>query len=159
MQAIGTGAGQLLRVAGDVLLLFRDFFGLALRVGHVALSARLLIALELTLRIAQPIGRRRRLATRRWIALGRGALHGISGAAQLPRGVGEVLSILIARQLLELACGLFGLFRQRALKIAAVAAGRLARREPALPLDFLFLPPRQLFQLLGQRVDLLILLL
>ena len=144
---------------GDVLLLFRDLLGLALRVGDVALAARLLIALELTLRVAQPIGGRGGLAGRRRIALGRGALHRIGGAAQLPRGVGQVLAILIARQLLELPRGFFGLLGERALQVAAVAAGRLARRQAALPLDFLFLPARQLLQLLGQLVDLLILLL
>ena len=125
----------------------------------VALAARGLVALQLPLRLAQPIGGRRGLAGRRRIALRRGAAHRIGGVAQLPRGVGEVLAILIARQLFELARRFFGLLGQRALQVAAVAAGRLARGHAALPLDFLLLPARELLQLLGELVDLLILLL
>ena len=86
-------------------------------------------------------------------------LHRVGGVAQLPRGVGEVLALLIARQFLELARRFLGLFGQRALQIAAVAAGRLARGHAALAFDFLFLPARQLLQLFGELVDLLILLL
>src|SRR5690606_22995840 len=61
----------------------------------------------------------------------------------------------------ELAGGLLDLFREFALRIAGPAARRLlpGRRAATLALGFLFLPARQLLQLLGQLVDLLVRLL
>ena len=132
LNAIGAGLRQLACIVGDVLLLLRDLRGLALRISHVALAARGLVALQLPLRLAQPIGGGGRLPGRRRIALRRGAAHRIGRVAQLARGVGEVLAVLIARQFLELARRFLGLLGQRALQVAAVAAGRLARRQAAL---------------------------
>ena len=70
----------------------------------------------------------------------------------------EILTLLLARQLLEPPRGLLQLVGELALAAAATAAAvLLARgRHPALPLGFLLLAPREVLQLLGELVHLLI---
>ena len=122
-QPVGTGLGKALRIPGDVFLLLLDLRSLALRILDVSFAACSLVAGQLTLRFTQPVDGRRRLSGRGRITLRRGALHRIGRAAELPRGFGQVLAILIARQFLELARRLLSLFGQRALQVTAGVAG------------------------------------
>jgi hypothetical protein len=103
LHAIGARLRQLTRIAGNVFLLALNLRGLALRILDVALAARGLVLAQLPLRFTQSIGGSRGLAGRRRIALRGGAAHRVGGVAQLPRGVGQILALLIARQFLELA--------------------------------------------------------
>ncbi len=149
--------GQILHLVGDVALLALNLLGLALRILDVAFGARALRALQLTLDVAQPFGGGRRLARGARIAVRGRALHRVGRLLHLARGLGEIRTILLARQPFEPAGRFFGLLRQRALEIAAARVRRGLTAGLLLPpLQFLLLPPRQLAQLLGQLVDLLI---
>src|SRR4029079_15800855 len=64
-----------------------------------------------------------------------------------------------ARQLFELPCRFFRLFRQLTLRIAATLAELSGQRLLTLPFGFLFLAPRQLAELFHHRINLLVILL
>src|SRR6185503_9017431 len=87
--------------------------------------------------------------------VGRRAPHRIRGFLDTPHRVVQVLSLLIARELLQLTRRFLGFLRQRPLARARSAAAALLAllREPPLTLHFLLLPPRQLLQLLDHLVD------
>ena len=92
---IGAGIGQVVDILGDVLLLARDLLCLPERVLDVAAGAVALRALQLALRLAQPLGGRGRLPLCAAVTVARGPTHRIGGVAQLPGRVGQVLSVLI----------------------------------------------------------------
>ena len=69
----------------------------------------------------------------------------------------QVLPLLLARELLEPARRFFDLLRELTLASPPPPPPPLGlRRQAALPLGFLLLPPRELLQLLEQLVDLLV---
>ncbi len=128
------------------------------RLLHVALAASRLVVLQLLLRLPELVERRLRLRAAVLRSVRRGLPHRVRRFLQLARGILQVLPLLLARQLLEPARRLFELLRELTLRVAAAAA-RLALacgRETALTLGFLLLPPRELLQLLGELVDLLV---
>ncbi len=86
------------------------------------------------------------------------ALHRVGRLLHLAGGLAARSGRFCSRDSrLELARRFLGLLRQRALQIAAARVRRrLAAGQLPLPLQLLLLPPRQLAQLLGQLVDLLI---
>ena len=91
-------------------------------------------------------------------SVGRRLPHGVRRFLQLSRGLLQVLTLLLARQLLQPARRLFEFLRELTLGVAAAAA-RLALacgRQATLPLGLLLLPARELLQLLGELVDLLV---
>ena len=76
----------------------------------------------------------------------------------MPRRLLQVLTLLLARQLLQPPGRLLEFLRDLTLQIAAATA-RLAltrRRQTTLPLGFLLLPARQLLQFFGELVELLV---
>jgi hypothetical protein len=103
-----------------------------------------------------------RCPTRHWpagarqVARRRRPPHRVCRLPHLLGGLREVGPIALARKPLELARGLFGLFGERALAGAATLAALSGERLLALTLRFLLLAPRELAQLLHQRIDLLI---
>ena len=142
----------------DVLLLVRELLGLLPRALDVALRAVALVALELLLRLAQLVERRRRLRAAVLRSVGRRLPHRVAASRICCAASASSWPLLLARQLLELPRGLFELVGELAL------ARRRRRRRcccwpaaaAALPLGFLLLPPRELLQLLGELVDLLV---
>ncbi len=121
------------------------------------MGAVALITVELLLRLAQFVERRGGLRAAVFRPVGRGLPHGGGGLAHLAGGVGEILTLLFARQLFEAARRLLQLVGQLALARAA-ARGRVAAggRHAALPLGFLLLPPGELLQLFRELVNLAI---
>ena len=139
----------------DLLLLAGHRLGLAQRVLHVASGARRLRLLELALGLLQLLHRLRGRGGRVRVAVCRRLPHRIGGLLQLARGLLQLRAVLFARELLELPRGFFRLLGERALRVAAALTLAL-RGAPALPLGLLLLPARQLLQLLGELVDLLV---
>ena len=157
LRALSARRFEIRRRIGDVALLARDLLGLLPGIPDVALGAAALALLELALRFLQPFERRRRLGRRRRVAIRRRPPHRVGRVAQLARRLRQIGAVLLARQLLEPACGFFDLLRQRPLLTVAAAAALLAGQRPLpLALGLLLLPPRQLAQLLHQLVDLLV---
>ena len=79
LHAIGPACGRSLRSSAMSCCSCGDLLGLALRVLDVALGARALLALQLPLRLAQPLGGGGRLACRARIAVRGGAAHRVGG--------------------------------------------------------------------------------
>src|SRR5207247_1148887 len=104
---------------GDLLLLARELLGALLRVLDVAVRAIAQRAFELALCFLQAIERLLRLRGGVGVAACRGAPHGVGRFAHLPRGVEELRPVLLTRETLEPARGLFRLLRQRTLLRAA----------------------------------------
>ena len=153
------GAFEAFHAFGDLLLLARHLLGLPLRVCDVARAARLLRLLQLALRLLQPLERGGRLRGAHLTAVGRRLPHLVGRLAHLPRGLHQLRPVLLARQLLEPARRFLDLIGELPLAVAAARAALLPGRALPLALGFLLLPPRQLLQLLGELVDLLIRLL
>ena len=82
--------------------------------------------------------------------------HRVGGILQLTRGIGQVLPLLLAGELLEAPCCFLDLLRELTLRVAGAAARLIGRCETLLALCFLLLPPRELLQLLDELVDLLV---
>ena len=151
---------QLTHLIGDLLLLPRDLFGVAPRIGDVALGALRQRSLQPLLGLAQPLERRLRLGRRIGIAARGRTPHRIGRFAGLTRSFLQLRPLLFAREPLQPPRRFFGLFGQRALLRTATAAAALTlQRPPPLTLGFLLLASRQLLQLLEQLVDLAVVLL
>ena len=90
-----------------------------------------------------------------WPAGGRLA-HLVGRFLELPRRVGEVLFLLLARELLQPPRQFLGLLRDLPLQVGRTGAAAAALHRAALTLDLLLLPARELLQLFGGVVDLLI---
>ena len=145
-------------VRGDLLLLVRQRFGLLAGRLDVALRAIALVALEFLLRLAQLVERRRGLRAAVTRSVRRRLPHGLRRVAHLLGRVRQILTLLLARQLLQPPRGLLEFVGELTLAAAATAAAvLLARgRHPALTLGFLLLAPREVLQLLGEFVHFLV---
>ena len=152
------GPFHALHFGGDLLLLVGERLGLTHRVLHIAFAATGLVLLQPLLRLLDLVERRRRLCARVARSVRRRLLHRVGRVLQLARCVGEVLPLLLAGELLEPSRRFLHFLRELSLRVAATAAARLLAggRQALLPLGFLLLTPRQLLQLLGELVDLLV---
>ena len=116
-----------------------------------------LLALQLTLHFPQPIQRRPRLGEALVVGVRGRFPHGVGCFLQPPGGLHHLRRLLLARQTLEPARRLLGLFGQRALRCPPTGPRGLAATRPAtLPLRLLFLATSQLLQTLHQFVDLVV---
>ena len=137
-----------------------DLFGVALRIGDIALGPLRQRSLQPLLGFAQALERRLCLCRRIGIAARRRTPHRIGRFACLTRRFLQLRPLFLAGQPLESPRRFFGLFGKRALLRTATAAAALTlERAPTLTLGLLLLASRQLLQLLEQLVDLAIVLL
>ncbi len=143
----------------DVLLLGGHRLGAPLRVLDVFLRAIGLAARQLIVGLPQLVERLLRLRAAVTRAVGRRAPHRVRRLLQLAREIAQILARHVARQLFETPRRLFDFGGELALALSAARRVLAGRRHPPLTLGLLLLALRELLQLVGELVDLLLALL
>ena len=119
------GRSELADFRRDLFLIVRQLFGLFLRILDVALRAIALVAIELVLRLAQRVERRRRLRAAVLRSVGRSLPHLLRRFAHLLRRRRQLRPLLFALQLLETPRRLIELVGELALALSAAATALL----------------------------------
>ena len=150
---------QLLHLVLNLLLLIRELLRLAHRVIQIAAAASVLFLVDEAARVLKIAQRLLRVAISLLTVRG-STTHLARRILKAARRIGEVLIVLLTREALELVRFVLGLLREIALALAALrsrlthASETVGLRARAIVL--LLLPRRELPQLLGGFVDLIV---
>src|SRR5688500_17130472 len=153
-------ARELVDVARDSSLVLRQLFGLPDRIIEITRRPLIAVLVEQASRFLQSIESRRTLRHATIVRAGGRATHRVRRVLQSARTFRELLAILrvLARQPLELTRHLLRLLGELTLRAAAATARLtlLATHRVPQPLVLLLQPAREVLQLLGRLVDLIV---